>query len=77
MKDLKILGTGCPKCQKLTEIVQAAAQELGIEFQIEKVQDINDIIKFGVMVTPALVVDSTVKVAGKAPSVEEVKDMLS
>ncbi len=76
MKDLKILGTGCPKCQKLTETAEAAAQELGIAYQVEKVKDINDIMKFGVMVTPALVVDGEVKVTGKVPSVDEVKTML-
>lgn len=76
MKDLKILGTGCPKCQRLTETAEAAAQELGLACQIEKVKDINDIMKFGVMVTPALVVDGQVKVAGKVPSVEQIKALL-
>ncbi|HEO72552.1 MAG TPA: thioredoxin family protein [Candidatus Hydrogenedentes bacterium] len=77
MKDLKILGTGCPKCQKLMETTEAAAKDLGIEYQVEKVTGINDIMKFGVMVTPALVVDGEVKVAGKVPSVEEIKGMLA
>ncbi len=77
MKELKILGTGCPKCQKLTETAEAAAKELGIEYEVEKVTGINDIMKFGVMVTPALVVDGEVKVAGKVPSVEEIKGMLA
>ncbi len=77
MKDIKILGTGCPKCQKLTETAETAAKELGIEYQIEKVKKMNDIMKFGVMVTPALVVDGEIKIAGKVPSVDEVKVMLS
>ncbi len=77
MKDIKILGTGCPKCQKLTETAETAAKELGIEHQIEKVKKMNDIMKFGVMVTPALVVDGEIKIAGKVPSVDEVKVMLS
>lgn len=77
MKTIKILGTGCPKCQKLTETAEAAAKELGIQYEVEKVTGINDIMKFGVMVTPALVVDGEVKVAGKVPSVEEIKGMLT
>lgn len=77
MKDLKILGTGCAKCQKLTETAEAAARELGIDYQVEKVKEINRIMEFGVMVTPALVVDGEVKVAGKVPSVEEIKAMLA
>ncbi len=77
MKDLKILGTGCAKCQKLTETAEAAAKELGLEYQVEKVKNLNDIMKFGVMMTPALVVDGDVKVSGKVPSIEEVKAMLA
>jgi len=76
MKKLQILGTGCPKCKKLAECAEQAAKELGIEYEIEKVTKINDIMKFGVMVTPALVVDGKVKIAGKVPSVEELKNML-
>jgi len=76
MKKLQILGTGCPKCRKLTETAEAAAKELGIEYEVEKVTDIGKIMEFGVMVTPALVVDGEVKVTGKVPSVEEVKEML-
>ncbi len=77
MKDLKILGTGCPKCQKLAETTEAAAKEMGIEYQIEKVTEINKIMEFGVMVTPALVVDGEVKVSGKVPAVDEIKTMLA
>jgi len=77
MKDLKILGTGCPKCQKLTETAEAAAKEMGIEYQIEKVTEINKIMEFGVMVTPALVVDGEVKVSGKVPGGDEIKTMLA
>ena len=77
MKKLQILGTGCPKCQKLTELTEAAANELGIEYELEKVKDINEIMKFGVMITPALAVDGVVKVAGKIPDDEELKKMLS
>ncbi len=77
MKKLQILGTGCPKCQKLTENAETAAKELGLFYQIEKVKNINDIMKFGVMMTPALVVDGEIKVAGRVPGVEEIKKMLA
>ena len=77
MKKLQVLGTGCPKCKKLAENAEAAAKELGIAYELEKVTQINEIMKFGVMMTPALVVDGEVKVAGKAPSVDEIKGMLA
>jgi small redox-active disulfide protein 2 len=76
MKKLQILGTGCPKCKKLAENAEAAAKALGIEYELEKVTDINEIMKFGVMMTPALAVDGVVKVVGKVPGAEEVKGML-
>jgi small redox-active disulfide protein 2 len=75
MKKIQILGTGCPKCKKLAEAAEQAAKELGIEYEMEKVTKISDIMKFGVMVTPALVVDGKVKVAGKVPTVEEIKKL--
>lgn len=77
MKKIQILGTGCPKCKKLAETADAAAKELGLEYQLEKVTNINDIMKFGVMMTPGLAVDGDVKVVGKVPSLEEVKKMLA
>ena len=76
MKKIQILGTGCPKCKKLAENAEAAAKELGIEFEIEKVTGINEIMKFGVMITPALAVDGEVKVVGKVASPDEIKGML-
>jgi len=76
MKKLQILGTGCPKCKKLTENVEAAAKAMGIEYTIQKVTDINEIMKFGVMMTPALAVDGVVKVVGKVPEPEAIKDFL-
>jgi small redox-active disulfide protein 2 len=77
MRTLQILGTGCPKCQKLTENTEAAAKELGVPYQLEKVKDIAQIMAFGVMTTPALAVDGKVKVAGKVPSVNEIKKLLT
>jgi small redox-active disulfide protein 2 len=76
VKYLQVLGTGCAKCKKLTEQTEAAAKALGIEYRVEKVTDLREIMKFGVMTTPALVVDSSVKVAGKIPSVDEIKELL-
>jgi small redox-active disulfide protein 2 len=77
MKKIQILGTGCPKCKKLAENAEAASKQLGIEYELEKVTDINEIMKFGVMMTPALVVDGEVKVIGKAPSSDDIKEMLA
>ena len=77
MKKIQILGTGCPKCKKLAENAEAAAKELELEFEVEKVTDINEMMKFGVMMTPALVVDGEVKVVGKVPSPDEIKQMLT
>ena len=76
MKKIQILGTGCPKCNKLTEHAEAAARELGIDCEIEKVTDIKDIIGFGVMMTPALAVDGEVKVVGTVASIDEIKRIL-
>ena len=76
MKKIQVLGTGCPKCKKLAENAAVAARETGIEFEFEKVTDINEILKFGVMMTPALVVDGHVKVVGKAPPVSDIKKIL-
>jgi small redox-active disulfide protein 2 len=69
---IEILGTGCPKCKKLSELVEEAVKELGVSAEIIKVTDINKIIDYGVMVTPALVIDGGVIVAGKIPSKEEI-----
>ena len=76
MKILQVLGTGCPKCKKLAENAEAAAKALGIEYKIEKVTDINEIMKFGVMMTPALAIDGEVKVVGKVISAEEIKSLI-
>ncbi len=74
---LEILGTGCAKCVKLEELTKKAVQELGIEAEVTKVKDIKDIMNYGVMITPALVVDGVVKVAGKVPSVEDIKKLIT
>ena len=73
---VQILGTGCPKCRTLAENAEAAAKALGLDYELEKVTDINEIMGFGVMMTPALAVDGQVRVSGKVPGVEEIKGML-
>jgi small redox-active disulfide protein 2 len=74
---IQILGTGCPKCTKLAENAAAAAAELGLAHELEKVTDINEIMAFGVMLTPGLAVDGEVKTAGTVPSVAEIKELLA
>jgi small redox-active disulfide protein 2 len=76
MKRVQILGTGCPKCEKLAKTAAEAAKLAGIDCEIEKVTDIQKIMQYGVMMTPALVIDGQVKVVGKVPPAEEIKDML-
>jgi small redox-active disulfide protein 2 len=76
MKKLQILGTGCPKCKKLAEQTETAAKELGIAYELVKVTDINEIMNFGIMATPALAVDGVVKIVGRIPTVDEVKKLL-
>jgi small redox-active disulfide protein 2 len=73
---IQILGTGCPKCKKLKENAEEAVRELGIKCEIVKVEDINQITSFGVMITPALAIDGKVKIEGKVASPEEIKTYL-
>lgn len=77
MKEIKILGTGCAKCNKLAEQAETAAKELNIEYKLEKVTDLNKITDYGVMITPALVVDGQVKITGKVPKLDDIKKILS
>ena len=76
MRRIQVLGTGCPKSRRLAENADAAARELGIEYELEKVTDIREIMGFGVMLTPALVIDGDVKLAGKVASSEEILALL-
>lgn len=76
MKTIKILGGGCAKCGVLYKNAESAAQSLGIEYTIEKITDFKIIMEYGVMTTPALVVDEVVKIAGKVPSAEECKALI-
>lgn len=74
---IQILGTGCPKCKALTEAAETAAKGLGVAYEVEKVTDIEQIMSFGVMMTPALVIDGEVKVVGKIPSQDELKQLFT
>ncbi len=74
---IQVLGTGCPKCKKLEEMARKAADELNLDYSIEKVSKINDIMAMGVMSTPALAVDGKVVIAGRLPGEAELKEMLS
>jgi small redox-active disulfide protein 2 len=74
---IQILGTGCAKCKQTFEHAERAVRELGIPAEVEKIQDLKAMMSFGVMVTPALAIDGEVKVAGKVPSVAEIKQYIS
>lgn len=73
---LQILGTGCAKCNALTQATEQAVQALGLPYELEKITDLKQIMSFGVMMTPALVVDGKVKVSGKVQSADDIKKLL-
>lgn len=77
MKKIQILGTGCPKCKKLAEIAEQVIKESGVEYELTKVTDINEIMGFGVMMTPALVINGEVKAVGRIPKPDEIKTWIS
>ena len=74
---IQILGTGCAKCQKLAAVAEDAAKALRLTYKLEKVADLKQIMAFGVMTTPAMVVDGVVKVAGRVPTLDETKKLLA
>lgn len=73
---IQILGRGCVKCKKLYENAEAAAKELGLDYEMEKIEDIDKIVEMGVMMTPALAVNDEVKLTGRVPTVESLKEIL-
>lgn len=77
MKKLQVLGPGCPKCMELAKRTEEAARAAGGDYEVEKVSDLSKIMAFGVMMTPALVVDGEVKMVGQVPSVEEIKKLIA
>ncbi len=74
---IEVLGTGCPKCITTEKNVRVAVNELGIEAEICKVTDINEIMEYDVMLTPAIVIDGVVKASGKVPSVAQIKSLIA
>lgn len=76
MKSIKILGTGCPKCKQTESMVRQALNELQVEANVQKVEDIQDIMKYDVLSTPAVVIDEEVKIKGRVPSVSELKVLI-
>ena len=74
---IEVLGPGCAKCEKLLEHTKAAVEQAGIDAEVVKVTEIAEFAKYGVMITPALVVDGEVKCAGKVPGVDEIKALIS
>jgi small redox-active disulfide protein 2 len=77
MKKLQVLGPGCPKCIELAKRTDEAAKASGVDYELEKVSELKEIMSFGVLMTPALVVDGQVKVVGQVPSVDEIKKLIS
>jgi len=77
MSKIQVLGPGCQKCQVLYERTKQAVQEMGLECEIEKISDLETIIGFGILSTPALVVDGAVKMNGRVPTVAQLKEMLA
>lgn len=73
---IAILGTGCPKCRQTADVVRQAVDRAGVDATIQKIEDIREILKYRVMMTPAVAVDGQVKISGKVPSVEEVVELL-
>jgi small redox-active disulfide protein 2 len=73
---IEILGTGCSKCKKTFESVEKVVKELGIDAEVVKVENIQDIMKYGVMITPAIAIDGEVKIAGKIPSSKQIAEWL-
>ncbi|MGZ9135505.1 MAG: thioredoxin family protein [Candidatus Deferrimicrobiaceae bacterium] len=75
--EIAILGTGCPKCKQTTEVVRQAVEQTDISATIQKVEDIQEIMKYRVMMTPAVAIDGQVKISGRVPTVDEVKSLLA
>jgi small redox-active disulfide protein 2 len=74
---IQILGSGCARCHALATVAEQAARELGLRYELEKITDVRRYPEFGIMFTPALVVDGVVKSSGKVPSIDEAKKLLS
>lgn len=75
--EIKVLGTGCPRCKALEQVTRQAVQDLGVNANVSKVEDIEDIMNFGVMRTPALVINDRVVLSGRVPDAKEMKDIIT
>jgi small redox-active disulfide protein 2 len=73
---IRVLGTGCSKCNKLFKLANQAVRESGVQAQVERVQDLQEILSYDILMTPALVIDGAVKVAGRVPSLDELKNLV-
>jgi len=74
---IKVLGPGCPKCKAMANNAEAAAKKLGVEYELVKILNIEEIADYGVMITPALIIDGEVKIVGKIPTIEEIGNLIS
>lgn len=76
MKNIKVLGTGCAKCKTTIELIKQASQQLGVQIELTKIEEVQQIMAYGVMSTPAVVIDGNVVHAGGLPSIDQVHDWL-
>ncbi|MDD2665934.1 MAG: thioredoxin family protein [Methanocellales archaeon] len=74
--EIKILGVGCPKCERMEKNVKKVIEDIGIRAEVEKVKDIENMMEYGIMMTPALVINNKTKCQGRIPSTEEIKSWL-
>jgi len=74
---IQVLGPGCAKCKELAKRTESAVQHLGLDVAVEKVTDLKEIMKFGIMMTPALAIDGTVKISGRVPTEAEIQTILT
>ena len=77
MRNIKILGTGCPRCKRTTALVEEVVMETGVEATVEKVEDIMEIMKYNILSTPAVVIDEEVTVKGRVPTKSELAELLN
>lgn len=77
MMQLKVLGPGCARCEQLAETTKTAADELGVEYELEKITDLTEFLDYGLMMTPGLVVDGKLAIQGRVPTVQQVKELLA
>ena len=77
MKDIKVLGPGCPKCKSTYNNVKEALKQSGVEAEVKKIEDLDEMLTYNILVTPVLMIDGEAKVKGRVPDVAEIKTLLS